>query len=68
MVVTQTAAWGLSYGPYVADYSRYLTRKLRLRECLLSRNEHLTPGGEIDYEVLSVRLGKLNRGRRTAGG
>ena len=24
MVVTQTAAWGLSYGPYVADYSRYL--------------------------------------------
>jgi nucleobase:cation symporter-1, NCS1 family len=24
MVATQAAAWGLSYGPYVADYSRYL--------------------------------------------
>jgi nucleobase:cation symporter-1, NCS1 family len=24
LVATQAAAWGLSYGPYVADYSRYL--------------------------------------------
>lgn len=24
LVVTQAAAWSLSYGPYVADYSRYL--------------------------------------------
>jgi nucleobase:cation symporter-1, NCS1 family len=24
MMMTQAAAWGLSYGPYVADYSRYL--------------------------------------------
>jgi nucleobase:cation symporter-1, NCS1 family len=28
MVVTQTAAWGLSYGPYVADYSRYLPARV----------------------------------------
>jgi nucleobase:cation symporter-1, NCS1 family len=24
LMMTQAAAWGLSYGPYVADYSRYL--------------------------------------------
>jgi len=24
LTITQAAAWGLSYGPYVADYSRYL--------------------------------------------
>jgi nucleobase:cation symporter-1, NCS1 family len=28
LVATQAAAWGLSYGPYVADYSRYLPAKV----------------------------------------
>jgi NCS1 family nucleobase:cation symporter-1 len=27
LVATQSAAWGLSYGPYVADYSRYLPER-----------------------------------------
>jgi nucleobase:cation symporter-1, NCS1 family len=29
LTITQSAAWSLSFGPYVADYSRYLPRSVR---------------------------------------